>query len=258
MAQRMKESLQSTGLSEAEAILRAQQCNSGGFERLYSLHSRRVYSLCLRMVANPTEAEDLTQDAFLQLFRKIHTFRGESGFSTWLHRLTVNVVLMHFRRRKHAELSLDESRDTANETAKPPIDVATQDLRLNGLIDRVNLGRALNQLPNGYRQMFLLHDVEGYEHNEIAELLGCSVGNSKSQLHKARLKLRQLLHEQARNQARQKRESTDRTTVAAACATSEPPPERGAAAVAPRGMLAGSPGYSRGLRRRYSFVYAKA
>src|SRR5579863_9248666 len=98
----------SSYLSEGEAILLAQKGEAAAFERLYQLHSRRVYSLCLRMVANPVEAEDLTQDAFLQLFRKIQTFRGESGFSTWLHRLTVNIVLMRFRKMKRAELSLDE------------------------------------------------------------------------------------------------------------------------------------------------------
>jgi DNA-directed RNA polymerase specialized sigma24 family protein len=115
-----------------EAIRLAQQGDAAAFETIYQLHCRRVYALCLRMVGDPTEAEDLTQEAFLQLFRKIHTFRGESAFSSWLHR---------------------------------------------------------------YRSMFLLHDVQGFEHNEIATMLGCSVGNSKSQLHKARKRLRELLHE---------------------------------------------------------------
>src|SRR4029077_20232760 len=87
-------------LTEAEAIARAQEGDAAAFEFLYKAHCRRVYSLCLRMIKNPAEAEDLTQQAFLQLFRKIGTFRGESGFSTWLHRVTVNVVLMHLRRKK--------------------------------------------------------------------------------------------------------------------------------------------------------------
>lgn len=193
-------------LSEAAAIALAQQGDSAAFERLYQLHSRRVYSLCLRMVANPVEAEDLTQDAFLQVFRKIGTFRGESGFSTWLHRLTVNIVLMRFRKAKRAEISLDEARETSDENIRPPIDPGEEDLRLHGLIDRVNLSRAVEQLPVGYKQMFILHDVQGYEHHEIALILGCSVGNSKSQLHKARSRLRQLLRESARNRARRARE----------------------------------------------------
>src|SRR5579863_1500473 len=125
-------------LSEAAAIALAQQGDSMAFERLYQLHSRRVYSLCLRMVANPVEAEDLTQDAFLQVFRKISTFRGESGFSTWLHRLTVNIVLMRFRKMKHAELSLDEAREPGEDKSRPPIDPGEEDLHLHGLIDRVN------------------------------------------------------------------------------------------------------------------------
>ena len=193
-------------LSEAAAIALAQQGDSAAFERLYRLHSRRVYSLCLRMVANPVEAEDLTQDAFLQVFRKIGTFRGDSGFSTWLHRLTVNIVLMRFRKKKRAELSLDEARESAGESERPPIDPGEEDLNLHGLIDRVNLRRALEQLPIGYKQMFILHDVQGYEHNEIAAILGCSVGNSKSQLHKARSRLRHLLRESTRTSARNARE----------------------------------------------------
>jgi RNA polymerase sigma-70 factor (ECF subfamily) len=197
-------------LSESEAVELAQKGNVFAFEQLYQLHSRRVYALCLRMVANPFEAEDLTQDTFLQLFRKIHTFRGESGFSTWLHRLTVNVVLMRFRKMKHAELSLDEPRETTEQSVRSPMDPGAEDVCLSGLVDHINLARAVEKLPRGYRQMFILHDVEGYEHNEIAEILACSVGNSKSQLHKARLRLRQLLQDELRERARQKREEANR------------------------------------------------
>ena len=205
-------------LTEPEAILLAQNGDAAAFERLYQLHSRRVYALCLRMVANPVEAEDLTQDAFLQVFRKIQTFRGDSGFSTWLHRLTVNIVLMRFRKAKRAEVSLDQARETSEENLHGPIDPGEDDLRLNGLLDRVNLNRAVDQLPVGYRQMFILHDVQGYEHNEIAALLGCSVGNSKSQLHKARTRLRHLLRERARSRARRERESEARKTGETSCA----------------------------------------
>lgn len=141
------------------------------------------------MTGNTAEAEDLTQEAFLQLFRKISTFRGESAFSTWLHRLAVNVVLMHLRKKGLDQISLDETENSQGEPIKR--DYGDDDRRLVGSIDRIGLSRAIAELPPGYRAVFVLHDVEGYEHNEIAEIMNCSVGNSKSQLHKARLKLRE-------------------------------------------------------------------
>lgn len=179
---------------ESELIRRAQGGDAQAFERLYHRHKGRVYSLCLRMLGNTAEAEDLSQEAFLQLFRKIHTFRGESAFSTWLHRLVVNVVLMQLRRKSLPQVSLDEEIETdqAGETVRR--EPGAEDPSLLGSLDRVALEDAIAQLPHGYRMVFLLHDVEGFEHNEIAGMLGCSVGNSKSQLHKARLRLRELLH----------------------------------------------------------------
>ncbi len=178
-----------------ETLRLAQQGEACAFEEIYRQHSRRVYSLCLRMLGDPVEAEDLAQEAFLQLFRKIHTFRGESAFSSWLHRLTANVVLMSFRRKKPIIASLDELTRINDEDSVPRWEIGTLDLRLTGVFDRVNLQTAVDQLPEGYKRMFLLHDVHGYEHNEIAEILGCSIGNSKSQLHKARKRLRELLLE---------------------------------------------------------------
>jgi RNA polymerase sigma-70 factor, ECF subfamily len=180
------------GITEQEAIDRAKQGDAESFEALYLLHKRRVYSLCLRMTGNTASAEDLTQEAFLQLYRKIGTFRGESAFSTWLHRLSVNVVLMHLRKKSLPEVSLEETLEPQQEDG-PRKDVGTRDNVLAGSIDRLNLQRAIESLPPGYRVIFVLHDVEGYEHNEIAEMMGCSIGNSKSQLHKARMKLRELL-----------------------------------------------------------------
>jgi len=174
-------------LSEAEAIERAKQGDAAAFEALYHLHKRRVYSLCLRMTANTAAAEDLTQEAFLQLFRKIGTFRGESAFSTWLHRMAVNVVLMQLRRKGLPVVPLEENIETEEEA--PRKEPGADDPRLAGSIDRMQLQRSIAVLPPGYRMIFLLHDVEGYEHNEIAEMVGCSIGNSKSQLHKARMKL---------------------------------------------------------------------
>jgi len=194
-------------MTEAEAIRLAQQGDAGAFERIYRLHSRRVYALCLRMVGNTAEAEDLTQDAFLQLFRKIGTFRGESAFSTWLHRLAVNVVLMKLRKKTLPETSLEESTDPEDESTGPRREIGAPDLLLSGSIDRVHLERAIEQLPPGYRQVFVLHDVQGFEHNEIAALMDCSIGNSKSQLHKARMRLRELLQETLRDLARQERQA---------------------------------------------------
>jgi RNA polymerase sigma-70 factor, ECF subfamily len=180
------------GLSEAEAIERAKQGDAEAFRALYDRHKRRVYSLCLRMTANTAEAEDLAQEAFLQLFRKIGTFRGESAFSTWLHRLSVNVVLMHLRKKSLPVVSLEETTQNTEEDS-PKKDFGAEDLSLAGSIDRLQLQKAVESLPPGYRTIFVLHDVEGYEHNEIAGIVGCSIGNSKSQLHKARMKLRDIL-----------------------------------------------------------------
>ncbi len=165
--------------------------DTGAFEQLYRRHFRRVYALCFRMTSNPTEAEDLTQDVFTHLFRKIGSFRGESAFTTWLHRLTVNQVLMHFRRRSaRPEFTTPEG--------ETPVQIVTGTANPDRMpiVDRIALERAITQLPPGYRTVFVLHDVEGNDHAEIAGILGVSEGTSKSQLHKARLKLRQILRQQ--------------------------------------------------------------
>ena len=181
-------------LPEADAIRLAQRGDDRGFERIYRLHSQRVYALCLRMMkGNSAEAEELTQESFLQLFRKIGTFRGESAFSTWLHRLAFNIVLMRLRKRTCQIVSMDEALEPGQTVPGLHEYIGGQDQRLSGAVDRMDLERALKQLPPGYRAVFVLHDVQGYEHNEIAAMRGCSMGNSKSQLHKARARLRQLL-----------------------------------------------------------------
>ncbi len=158
------------------------------FEIIYQRYHRRTFSLTMRMTNNTSEAEDLTQEVFIQLFRKAGSFRGDSAFSTWLHRLTVNQVLMHFRRRsvKNEKVSDDGEmpEQTVHGTANP---------NKMPVVDRIALKNAIGELPNGYRNVFILHDVEGYEHEEVARMMGISVGTSKSQLHKARLKLRGLL-----------------------------------------------------------------
>ena len=158
------------------------------FETIYRRYHQRVYSHCLRMVRNSGEAEDLTQEVFIQLFRKIHTFRGDSTFTTWLHRLTVNQVLMHFRKP-----IVKTEKTTEDGTTPIRIVRGTENPSRMALIDRIALDQAIAQLPPGYRIVFILHDIEGYEHEQIGKILGCAVGTSKSQLHKARLRLRQFL-----------------------------------------------------------------
>ena len=187
---------------DANILARAQAGDHLAFAHLYSLHKRHIYSLCLRMVGNTAEAEDLTQEAFLQLHRKIATFRGDSAFSTWLHRLAINVVLMQLRKKGLSLISLDEAMEPASEDG-PARSFGAPDMALTGAIDRLTLERAVGDLPTGYRLIFILHDVEGFEHNEIAAMLDCSIGNSKSQLHKARLKLRDALRRDLQQEARQ-------------------------------------------------------
>lgn len=187
--------------SDADMLARAQGGDHHAFAHLYALHKRRIYSLCLRMVGNVAEAEDLTQEAFLQLHRKIATFRGDSAFSTWLHRLAINVVLMHLRKKGLSVISLDEAMEPTPEEG-PGRSFGAPDISLAGSIDRLALERAIADLPAGYRLIFVLHDIEGYEHNEIAAMLDCSIGNSKSQLHKARLKLRDAMRTVPRREGR--------------------------------------------------------
>lgn len=178
----------STDLSLAQ---KAASGNIAAFEMIYQRHHRRTYSLCLRMTNSQTEAEDLTQEVFIQLFRKIGSFRGDSAFSTWLHRLTVNQVLMHFRRRSV------KNEKTTDEGEMPEQTVSgTENPNKMRVVDRIALKKAIGELPPGYKNVFILHDIKGYEHEEVARMMGISVGTSKSQLHKARLKLRGLLIKQ--------------------------------------------------------------
>ena len=197
--------------NEAKIIQRAAEGDPTAFECLYRSHCKRVYAVCLRMVADTAEAEDLTQEAFLLLFRKIHTFRGESAFSTWLHRLVVNTVLMHLRKKSLPVVSMETGPAPDGEATPLSVEIAAADLLLEGSIDRINLRRCVAQLPAGSRAIFILHDVQGYQHREIAEILGRSVGVSKSQLHKARKRLRELLHEIQREKYREKRVAAQKT-----------------------------------------------
>ncbi|MBA2338966.1 MAG: RNA polymerase sigma factor [Pyrinomonadaceae bacterium] len=180
-------------VGDVELAKRAGAGDAGAFEQLYHRHFRRVYSLCLRMLGNPTEAEDLTQEVFTNLYRKIGSFRGDSQFTTWLHRMTVNQVLMHFRKKStRTEFTTDEG--------ETPVQIVqgTANADRMPIIDRIALEDAIAKLAPGYRTVFVLHDVEGHEHEEIARMLGIAEGTSKSQLHKARLKLRELIRQQAK------------------------------------------------------------
>lgn len=177
---------------DLELVKVAATGNMAAFEEIYRRHHRRVYSVCLRMLQNTSEAEDLTQDVFIQLYRKIGSFRGDSAFTTWLHRMTVNQVLMHFRKRT-------VKYEKTTEEGETPVQIVsgTSNPEKMRIVDKIALDNAIEQLPAGYKNVFMLHDVQGFEHEEVARILGCSVGTSKSQLHKARLKLQKLLRKKA-------------------------------------------------------------
>jgi RNA polymerase sigma-70 factor (ECF subfamily) len=179
--------------SVSEAVGLAREGDAAAFEFIYRLHCRRVYALCLRMAKDPSEAEDLTQEVFMLVFRKIDTFRGEAAFSSWLHRLTANMVLMRLRRKKPASTSLDQLFVGDDGDDRSHYEPGGPDMRMTGLFDRSNLHRAVNQLPQGYKATFILHDVQGYEHKQIARILGCSVGSCRSQLYRARKGIRKFL-----------------------------------------------------------------
>ena len=178
--------------AEHNLVQRAQNGDEQAFASLFELHKKRVYSVCLLMTKDVAEAEDLTQEAFLQVFRTIRTFRGDAAFSTWLYRIAVNIVLMKIRRQKSKRV-LSLSEPISSESPSLSHDIPTRDPQLAGAVDRIALLRAIEALPEGCRKIFTLHEVEGYQHHEIAKLLDCSIGNSKSQLHKAKLKMRDLL-----------------------------------------------------------------
>jgi RNA polymerase sigma-70 factor, ECF subfamily len=199
---RLRESSGSTGAlavpSNADLVAGAQRGEEAAFAALFKAYNRRIYSVCLRMTRSAAEAEDLTQEAFLKLFRKISTFRGESTFATWLHRLAVNETLMHLRKQRLDTVSLDGV--NARHEGRAKWEYGNDDLQLRGAVDRITLEKTVAELPPGFRTAFVLYDLSGYQHSEIARIMNCSVGNSKSQLHKARRKLRQLLKVKVRSQ----------------------------------------------------------
>jgi len=167
-----------------EVVRRAQQGDQSAFHELYREHVGRMYALCLRLTGSAAEAEERTQDVFVQAWRKLASFRGESAFSSWLHRLAVNLVLMERRSagRRWARVAAVEDPGALERGGEGPSPVSGLDLE-----------RAVAALPEGARQVFVLHDVEGYRHQEIAELLGIAAGTSKAQLFRARRLLREML-----------------------------------------------------------------
>jgi RNA polymerase sigma-70 factor (ECF subfamily) len=174
--------------ADLELAQRCRRGDSAAFEELYRAHAGRLYNLVYRMAGSQAEAEDLLQDVFLQAHRKLGSFRGDSSLGTWLYRLAVNQCL-DFLRGRQARMSrttdsLDDEGAAEPAGAMPAVPTA---------ISRLDLDRAIARLPDGCRAAFILHDVEGFEHNEVARLLGVSEGTSKSQVHKARLKLRAML-----------------------------------------------------------------
>jgi RNA polymerase sigma-70 factor (ECF subfamily) len=180
-------------LPEKDTISQAQHGDASAFGRLYKLHSARVYALCLRMTGNTAEAEDLMQDVFLMVFRKIRTFRGDSAFSTWLHRVAVNLVLMRMRGKTALETPLEENTEVSNDRSGTIEKLVATDLFMVGSLDRLTLERALEKLQPFQKLVVVLHDIQGYKHSEIAEMMDWTIGNSKSRLHRARARLRKLL-----------------------------------------------------------------
>jgi RNA polymerase sigma-70 factor (ECF subfamily) len=169
------------------------EADQQGFDELYQKHRRLVYSICIRMTQDVSESEDLTQDVFIHLFRTIGSFRGESAFTTWLHRLTVNVVLMHFRKRR-----VRPEKTTEDGEVPVQITASSRNPERGRILDRILLSEVIAKLPEGYREAIILHDLEGLAHKEIAELKGRSEGTSKSQLHKGRAMLRALITQSPR------------------------------------------------------------
>lgn len=177
--------------SSNELVRRAQAGDESAFADLFHAHKNKIYGLCLRMTSDTAEAEDLTQEVFLRVFRKLAMFRGDSTILTWMYRIAFNTVLMHFRKKRVRQVSLDEPATRLPGATKR--ELARFDGTLSSTLDRITLARAIKKLAPGYRKIFLLHQVKGYQHHEIATLLRCTVGSSKSQLHKAKVRMRELL-----------------------------------------------------------------
>jgi RNA polymerase sigma-70 factor (ECF subfamily) len=208
-----RQSLAASAQSMQDDVLAlAQAGDEDAFSKLYMQYKRRVISTCMQMVHNFSQTEDLTQETFLQVHLKLNTFRGDSAFATWLHRIAVNIVLMYLRKRALPVVSLDEL--TTNVPGEHfGRDLGTRDLTQTGVIDRLAIDRAVVHLAPGYRRIFLLHDVHGFQHSEIASMLDCTPGCSKSQLHKARRSLRCALSSRSPADHSLNRDATSKLTA---------------------------------------------
>jgi len=171
--------------TDAELVARCQAGDSNAFESLYHSHAARIYTLACRIAGSADDGEDLVQEIFLQAYRKLGSFKGDAALGTWLYRLALNHCLDYVRSRQAKMSKLTETLDT--DTSFEPL------ARRETPIARVDLERALERLPNGCREAFVLHDVEGFDHKEVGNLLGIAEGTSKSQVFKARARLRRLL-----------------------------------------------------------------
>jgi RNA polymerase sigma-70 factor, ECF subfamily len=170
--------------AEAALVARCRQGDPAAFEAIYRRHAPRVFSLACRMTGSRADGEDLLQDVFLLVHRKLDGFKGQSSLGTWIYRLAANCCVDFLRSRQHKER---QATDELDETQPPPR--SSGGLR----VDQIDLERVIERLPAGYRAAFVLHDVEGFEHAEVARMLGIAEGTSKSQVHKARLKIRAML-----------------------------------------------------------------
>jgi RNA polymerase sigma-70 factor, ECF subfamily len=178
-----------TERSDRDVVARCRRGEIGAFEEIYQRHGHRLYNVAYRMTGSAADADDLLQEIFLQVFRRLETFRGEAALGTWLYRLAVNCCLDHLRSRQGKEDKATGFLDDMVEVEP----VAPGSWRPDTVLDRIELERAVAKLPPSYRAAFVLHDVEGLEHHEVGEMLGIAVGTSKSLVHKARLRLRTLL-----------------------------------------------------------------
>lgn len=176
-----------SGVTENQLVERAKAGDRVAMGALYEAHARRVFTVVRRLVGDDALAEDISQDAWVRAFEKLHLFRGDAAFGTWIYRLATNVALNRLRR--------SSKRDDVEASAELPTVVAAPD---DAVVSRRVLSLALDRLPPGYRKVLVLHDVEGWTHEEIAKALDCATGTSKSQLHKARARMRDLISPAAR------------------------------------------------------------
>ncbi|MCB1644715.1 MAG: RNA polymerase sigma factor [Pseudomonadales bacterium] len=167
-------------VDDLELVDRARQNDFSAWEQLYRIHGGRVFALCVRLCGDRDMAEDLTQEAFVLAWRKLSGFRGDSAFGSWLYRVATNAVLSYLRKNKHFINSLD-------------VDELVEDGQADGTAEQLGLEAAIGKLPDGARTVFVLYSLEGYTHDEIAEMLGIAQGSSKAQLHRARQLLKSYL-----------------------------------------------------------------